>query len=137
MEEDRFEGLTPTRIARPPGWSSRFSVPRPRRTKCITLPDQNRARFPANSIPRWFFMPARSVRLTDWACHHILRPSPVLDYRNRRGWFRVICRNSQKGLHYETNIALHHVGAVGAGRHSPECARIQLDGRNEGRQAGL
>ena len=71
--------------------------------------------------------PARSVRLTDRAGHHILLPSPVLEYRNRRGWFRVMCRNSQKKLSYETNIALHRVGSLGVERCSSERARVQLD----------
>ncbi len=75
-----------------------------------------------------------SVRLTDSISRHMLVPSPVLEYRNRHGLFRVICRNSQKKLSYETNIALHRVGSLGAGRCSSERARVQLDGRNEGRQ---
>jgi len=96
-----------------------------------------RANFLSKSSRRLPSLRARSVRLTDWVRHHILLPSPVLEYRNRRGWCRVIRRNSEKGLHYETNIALHRVGSLCAGRCSSESARVQLDGRNEGRQAGI
>src|SRR5438094_8345034 len=82
-------------------------------------------------------LPARSVRLTQSIRHHMLAPWPAFSQLVTDAAGAVSCRDSQKGLHYETNIALHRVGALGAGGSSPECARVQLDGRIEGRQTGV
>ena len=43
-------------------------------------------------------------------------------------------RNSQKGLHYEKDIALHRIGALGAGRSAPSArASNGTDGMKEGK----